>query len=285
MKRLMLNVLNFLFLSIAVTSAASAYEIDLIVPAPPGRLEGDFERAITPQLQANGFTVNVIVAGSCAKGYSLFKNSKKPTVTIASSMLVSSEECPLDVKQNNFMLTNILSGVVAICARPDIKDPTSLILLKKSVSIGLGGGDWPKPVVANLNPNFKMAVYSSSGDLAKGFAAGDTDFIITNMVRAGALMEAGRANCIATTSNTVLKNIPPAHKVFPNWKYSSSLTQNYAMIGANLTPVQEVKLRQSLDIIRRSPSWQAIAQKGDYNVEDNITRDMFTETSHVWALR
>ena len=268
----------------ALTLSAHATEVVFNVPSQAGRITHEFDQVISPVLIKEGIKVNTELTGNCAKGYQQFSETTKPTVMLMYNGYIATAECPLNVTKDTLVST-VLSGVIAVCAKPGFENPIDAIRQQKSVTIGLGGADYPIPVVKNLNANFKPVVYSSSGDLVRGFAAGDTDFIMTNMLRAGRLMEAGKANCVATTSTEVVLGVAPGTKVFPNWKYNSSMTQIFAIVGRNLSEQDMKNVRAAVGKAVASPEWQAIATKGGYSTDASIPAEVVVETSKVWALR
>lgn len=268
----------------ALTLSAQATEVVFNIPSQAGRILQEFEQAVSPVLVQEGIKVNTELTGNCAKGYKVFSETDKPTIMMVYNGYLASEECKLNVTDENLVST-VLSGVVAVCARPDIKNPVDVIRQQKSATIGLGGADWPVPVIKNLNANFKPVVYSSSGDLAKGFAAGDTDFIITNMLRAARLMDAGKANCVATTSTEVVRGIEPGNKVFPQWKYASSMTQYWAVVGRNLSEQDMKNIRAAVNKAVVGAELKAIADKGAFNTDSSISAKVVAESAAIWALR
>lgn len=279
-KKLRLVLLGALVSAVGIASAQS---VNLILPASANGLTFQVQQLILPELEKR-LPVETIIAGNCIKGHNLFEKTTRPAVMIAYNGFVSTSECPLTIDPNNFYVS-LFSGPVAVCANPRVSNPVDAIVSQKSVTVGLGGNDWPQPVITDLNPNFKSVVYGSSGALLKGFAAGDTDFIITNLARASTLVDGGHAVCVATTSSSEVNGIPPAATVFPKWNYNNNLVQAWVVVAKNLTKHQEAGLRKSIKAAMGSDAMQALLTRGGLNPRNDISIDEFVDSSIVWTIR
>jgi tripartite-type tricarboxylate transporter receptor subunit TctC len=264
--------------------SASAQTIDFIVPDQPGRLTHDVEQLLTPHLVAAGYRVNTIIANNCHKGHRLFEQTNKPTLMIVYNGYISTAECGFTITDTT-LISSLFQSPVVICSRPDIQDAIGVLRRRESVSLGLGGSDWPKPVVLALNPNFRIAVYNSSGDLARGFAAGDTDFIITNTVRASDLIKSERAKCLATTHTAEFQSIESAARVFENWQYNRDLTQIWAVAGHNITDQERQKIKGLIIDAMKTPAWKNLADRSGINIDHGIDNTTLYRTSKTWAIR
>lgn len=275
--------LGLLGMMLCAVGLVGAQTIDFILPSGPGGISFRVQQLLTPDLE-KAVKVNTIIAGNCAKGHSMFEKTTDPTIMIAYNGFASAVECPL-VANPKDLYVSLFTGPVAVCANPSFKDPVDAIIKRRVVSVGLGGGDWSQPVIANLNPSFKQVVYPSSGALLKGFAAGDTDFIVSSLIRATALMDAGKAVCLANTGKTTINNMPPASQVFPDWKYNNKLVTTFVVVGKNLTADQTAKIRQTIDSTMLTETVQAILNKDGLTQRKDISFNEFIESSKVWAIR
>jgi len=267
----------------ALAGIASAQSVNLILPSSADGLTFQVQQLIAPKLEQR-LKVETTIAGNCVKGHSLFEKTQQPAVMLIFNGVVSSNECPLTVDPKNFY-TSLFSGPVAVCANPRVNNPVDTIIKQKTVTVGLGGNDWPQPVITDLNPNFKPVVYGSSGALLKGFAAGDTDFLVTSLARASTLVQAGHAVCVATTGSSNINGIPPAAEVFPKWNYKNRFYQSWGVVAKNLTKQQESALRESIKAAMISNDMQALLTKGGLIQRDDISIDEFVDSSVVWAIR
>lgn len=276
--------MKMLLLGVLMSAATmSAQAVDFIVPSNTGGLGFIVQQKINDELE-KVLSVNTVIAGHCAKGHRMFEKTRGSVVMVAYNGMISSGDCTMTIDSRNYY-QSLFSGPVAVCARPDFDDPVAAIVQKKSVTVGLGGTDWPKSVVLDLNPNFKPVVYSSSGGLLKGFAAGDTDFIVTNLIRATNLVNAGHAICLATTSRQYVNGIPPAAHVFPKWNYNTSLTQIFAIVGRNLTKEQQDAVNKSVLATMSGSAMQDLLVKSGFTQQDNISIDQFVNSSHAWSIK
>lgn len=270
-------------LLISVAAVAGAQDIEFVVPDQLGRLNHDFERVITPALESQGFRVRTVMAGNCGRGYARFQETQSPTVTLAYNGYVSTDECRLPLRDQDLVAT-VAQGPVVVCARPDVTDSVARIARRETVTIGVGGGDWPRPVILDLNPGFRIVPYSSSGDLARGFMAGDTQYIITNMLRAQTLVRSGHARCLATTSNAVTAGIPPARTVWPHWQWAGDLQQAWALLARNLTDQDRVRLSEAMARVLTSDPWLELVSRAEFQTT-SMTAQEFVKSSRVWAQR
>lgn len=268
---------------VLVAAATSANALELIIPAPAAGVNAVLGQRMTDALTAAGVMTTSRLAGNCGMGYSLYNRARTPVLTIAYNGFAATPECPIAVSEDNVIAT-LFAAPIAVCARPDVKDPVQRLTSNETVTFGIGGVDWPAPVFRELNPNMRLVVYPGSGVLLKGFAAGDTEFMTSGLLRASELMQLGKANCIANTGNTEIRGIPPAKNVFPNWKYANSMDQAFVLIGKNMTPKQIAHVRKVVAEIINGQAWtQFLTDSGTTNIQ--VTIEDFNTTATNWALR
>jgi len=278
--KLFKTIATSLALTVSITTASA---LELVIPAPASGVNAVLGQHVTDVLNAANIKTTSTLAGNCGRGYDIYNKANGPALTLAYNGFAATPECAISVTTDNLIAT-MFSAPVAICARPDVKDPVRRLTSGERVTFGIGGVDWPAPVFRELNPNMRLVVYQGSGVLLKGFAAGDTEFMTSGLIRASELMRAGKANCLAHTGDTEILGIPPASKVFPNWKYNSTMDQAFVLIGKNMTPEQAAAVRRTINNFVKSPEWAKFLQEsGTKNTQVSIK--FFNETAKNWALR
>jgi len=278
--KLLKTVLTSFVLAAAATSASA---LEVIIPAPASGVNAVLGQRITDALNAANVKTTSRLAGNCGVGYSLYNQSKDPVLTIAYNGFSATSECPITVTKDNVIAT-LFAAPIVVCARPDVKNPVQRLTSGAPVTFGIGGVDWPAPVFRELNPNMRVIAYPGSGVLLKGFAAGDTEFMTSGLLRASELMKLGKANCLGNTGNTEIMGIPPAKKVFPNWKYANSMDQAFVLIGRNMAPEQMARVRKVVADFVVGPEWTKFLETSG-TVNTQVSIEFFNETSRNWALR
>jgi len=274
------TVLTSIVLAASFTSASA---LEVIIPAPASGVNAVLGQRITDALNAANVKTTSRLAGNCGMGYSLYNRATNPVLTLAYNGFSATAECPVQVTKDNLIAT-LFAAPIVVCARPDVKDPVKRLTSGDTVTFGIGGADWPAPVFRELNPNMRVVTYPGSGVLLKGFAAGDTEFMTSGLLRASELMKLGKANCLGNTGNTEIMGIPPAKNVFPNWKYANSMDQAFVLIGKNMTPEQLAQVRKVVADFIVGPEWtKFLADSGTTNIQ--VTIENFNETATNWARR
>jgi hypothetical protein len=276
------NIMKKLILSLllAATAAASAAPLDLIIGSSTTGTFYSVAQELKPLLEKRGWEVNIKVNGNCVKSQEEFQSTAKPAIEMLFNAYTVLPECSKSAPTANTWLINLTESQLALCARPGM-DVVGAINAQQRTSIGSVTA-YPKRIVLSLNPNFQYVPYASSGDLARGFLAGDVDIFITNMLRASKLVADGKARCTTVTGTTRALGAPAATQLFPTWS-SNNTVQYYALTYKNLTPEQSAKLKRDLQVVLGGEEWAKFAEKSGYTLKPTLTPDEFNRSSKAWV--
>ena len=90
----------------------------------------------------------------------------------------------------------------------------------------------------------KFIPYGSSGKSLKGFVAGDTDMLYTNMPKAVSGVTKNGISCWANTGPTKILDMVPMKDLFPEYKYNDIQTFTY-LDSANMNFLDVRKFRKA----------------------------------------
>lgn len=276
----MKNILMIAFCMLTSVTYAQGTEIKFILPVKTSATQYILSQEIKPLLEKKGYKIEVVVSGNCIKAANDFKNSKVPTAMFIFNAYASLPECSENIPTEKNWVSNLTKSQIMICGKPG-KDNLGIIRRKEKATIG-SVDIYPSKIGKTLNPNFKYVPYSSSGSLSQGFLAGDTDFIITNILRATELVKNNRAECIISTGKDNLLGATAATKLFPDWEYSE-LYQLFSMIQKNMSEVESKKFQSDIREVLLSAEFKSFADKNGYFLDFNITPSQFNRSAKLWS--
>ena len=109
------------------------------------------------------------------------------------------------------------------------------------------------PLVAVTGTPMKFVPYGSSGKSLKGFVAGDTDMLFTNMPKAVSGVKKNGISCWANTGPTKILDMEPMSDLFPDYKYNDIQTFTY-LDSANMSESDIATLRAAWDKVLTADS-------------------------------
>lgn len=189
----MKTIITTLF-SICFATNVFANEIQIV---NPGSEEGAFRQVLT--LIGSTFEHDFIQANNPITAYSYFED--KDTLTMWSSEWPgdSSFKSPAISEKN---LIGLISYETLMCSR-EFESIDSMA--NKDVKIATWGSEPVKKYLEILgkekNINFIVVPYDGSGSMVKGFVGLDADTIFTITTRENAILESGKVNCFAYSTN------------------------------------------------------------------------------------
>lgn len=269
-----------MILLLVAATAVSAAPLDLIIGSSTTGTFYSVAQELKPLLEKRGWEINIKVNGNCVKSQDEFQSTTKPAMEMLFNAYTVLPECSKSAPTAKTWLINLTESQLALCARPGV-DVVGAVNAQQRIAIGSVNA-YPKRIVMTLNPNFQYVPYASSGELARGFLAGDVDIFITNMLRASKLVADGKARCTTVTGNTRALSAPPATQLFPTWSANNTV-QYYALTHKNLTPEQSTKLKRDLQAVLGSEEWAKFAEKSGYALKPTLTPDEFNQSSNSWA--
>ena len=275
MKKIISFVLYF------ITSLALANTtVDIIIPTKSAGTAYDVINELKPLLEKQGYNINMIMSGVCIKAQHDFYSTKNPTALFLFNAYTSFPECSKSAPTESSWASSLIISPIMICGKPG-KDNLGILQRKESTTIASTSSYSPN-IVKSLNPNFKYVPYAESGETARGFVAGDTEFIITNMLRATKLMKDGLADCVLVTGNDNMQGVTSAVKLFPNWKYNT-IEQQYGLIYRNMNSTDSEQFKKAVKNAIASAEWKTFAEKNGYLLNPLITPASYNKSSKLWS--
>ena len=269
-----------IFLCLITSVSIANPTVDIILPTKSAGTAYDVISELKPLLEKQGYNVNMIMSGVCIKAQHDFYATKNPTALFLFNAYSSFPECSKSAPSNTSWVSSLTTSPIMICGKPG-KDNLGILQRKESSTIASTSSYSPN-IVKSLNPNFKYVPYAESGETARGFIAGDTEFIITNMLRATKLMKDGLADCVTVSGNDNIQGVVAATKLFPNWKYNA-IEQQYGMIYRNMNPAEAEQFKKAVKTALASAEWKAFADRNGYILKPNITPEAYNNSSKLWS--
>jgi hypothetical protein len=277
MKTLLLTLLLCL---VNATSFAIDKSVEIIVPTKTSGTGYDIAVELKPLLEKRGYIVNLVMSGTCTKAQSDFYSTSKQSTLLLFNAWSALPECDKSIPTNASWVANLVTGPAMICGKPG-KDNLGIIKRKEVVTIASTSVYAPS-IVKSLNPNFKYVPYPESGGTVRGFTAGDTEFIITNMIRSTKLMKDGIADCFVVTGREAINGVQPATKLFPQWKYNL-LELNLALMQRNMPRDIAEQFTKDIRELLVTPEWRAFADRNGYTINQTMTSDQYNNSLLLWG--
>lgn len=276
----MKNFLVSLFLYILTfNSYAENLKVEFILPVKSNATQYILAQEIKPLLEKKGYIIDINVSGNCIKAGKDFKESKTPSAMFIFNAYSALPECKDTIPNNQNWVYNLTKSKLFICGKTEF-DHIQIIKNKEIHTIG-SVDIYPSSIIKTLNPNFKYVPYNSSGALVRGYLAGDTDFLITNVLRATDLVKNNRAKCSIVTGNQDLLGATAASKIFPNWAYANTF-QLFSLVHTNFNKEQSEKFKKDIKDILNSNEFTSFAEKNGYEIDLSINADNYIKSSNLW---
>ena len=256
MKKLLLSCMMIIMTSFGLTSIAKAKTIDYLVLGTPGGSMYDNAEIFIPLLEAEtGYKINKVVVDSCLGASIYLKSSKNPTIWIHASLLHEEAGCELQAKEETFIGVS-WSKAMAFCSMDDLDTAVAKLRGGERLTFAVSnsyGQHLIDPLVKITGTPMKFVPYGSSGKSLKGYVAGDTDMLYTNMPKAISGVNKNGISCWLTTGPTKVMDMEPMKDVFPDYKYNDLTTFTY-LDSANLSKSDLKKFRAAWKTIQSAES-------------------------------
>tara|TARA_B100001057_G_scaffold121388_1_gene120132 strand:- start:2139 stop:3008 length:870 start_codon:yes stop_codon:yes gene_type:complete len=241
MKKIIIAVMMFM----GTIGLANAKTIDFLVLGTPGGTAYTNADMFVPLLEKEtGYTINKVVVDSCVGGTIHMKKSKNPSIWIMNSLNHEDPGCNLLPTKENFV-GMAWGRAMAFCSNDELAVAVNKLKAGKRLTFAVSnsyGQHLIDPLVAVTGTPMKFVPYGSSGKSLKGFVAGDTDMLYTNMPKAVSGVTKNGIKCWANTGPTQILDMVPMTSIFPDYKYADVQTMTY-MGSVNLSKSEMKALR------------------------------------------
>lgn len=250
MKKTILTCLIFLM----SFSMAQAKTIDYLVTGTPGGSAYDNAELFVPILEKEtGYTINKVIVDSCVGATIYLKTSKNPSIFRNNTLQHEGEVgCDLAPTEESFIGT-AWGRAMAFCSMDSLNDAVNKLKGGNRLTFAVSnsyGQHMIDPLVEVTGTPMKFIPYGSSGKSLKGFVAGDTDMLYTNMPKAVSGVVNNGISCWANTGPTKIMDMEPMRELFPEYKYNDIQTFTY-LNSANM---------KSSDVKQFRKAWAKLLQ-------------------------
>ena len=243
MKKIIIAVMMFM----GTIGLANAKTIDFLVLGTPGGTAYTNADMFVPLLEKEtGYTINKVVVDSCVGGTIHMKTSKNPSIWIMNSLNHEDPGCGLMPTKETFV-GMAWGRAMAFCSNDELAVAVNKLKAGKRLTFAVSnsyGQHLIDPLVAVTGTPMKFVPYGSSGKSLKGFVAGDTDMLYTNMPKAVSGVTKNGIKCWAHTGPTQILDMVPMTTIFPDYKYADVQTMSY-MGSVNLSKSETKALRKA----------------------------------------
>ena len=228
-------------------SVAKAKTIDYLVNGTPGGSMFDNAELFIPILEKEtGFKINKIVVDSCVGASIYLKSSKNPTIWMQNTLAHEETGCDLQGTKKTFIGT-AWGRAMAFCSNDELSVAVQKLNSGKRLTFAVSnsyGQHLIDPLAEVTGTPMKFVPYGSSGKSLKGFVAGDTDMLYTNMPKAVSGVTKNGISCWANTGPTKILDMVPMKELFPEYKYNDIQTFTYVN-SANMSYLEVRKFRKA----------------------------------------
>jgi hypothetical protein len=252
MKKLIVSCIVFLTLSLSVSKAKT---IDYLVTGTAGGSAYDNAELFIPILEKEtGYKINKIIVDSCVGATIYLKSSKNPSIFRNNTLQHESEiGCDLTLSKNSFIGT-AWGRAMSFCSMDDLATAVAKLKGGKRLTFAVSnsyGQHMIDPLAELTGTPMTFVPYGSSGKSLKGFVAGDTDMLYTNMPKAVSGVMNNGITCWANTGPTKILDMVPMRDLFPEYKYNDIQTFTYVN-SANMSSSDVKKFRKAWDRLLES---------------------------------
>jgi hypothetical protein len=243
MKKIIASCIMFLM----SLSVANAKTIDYLVTGTPGGTSYDNAEMFIPILEKEtGYTIKKVIVDSCVGGTIYLKSSKNPSIFITSTLNHEDKGCDMQATKKSFIGTG-WGRAMAFCSMDDMATAVAKLKGGKRLTFAVSnsyGQHMIDPLAEVTGTPMKFIPYGSSGKSLKGFVAGDTDMLYTNMPKAVSGVTTNGISCWANTGPTKILDMVPMKDLFPEYKYNDIQTFTY-LDSANMNFLDVRKFRKA----------------------------------------
>lgn len=238
------TIIAFL-VSLMTFGIANAKTIDYLVTGTPGGTAYDNAELFIPILEKEtGFKFNKVIVDSAVGATIYLKKSKNPSVWIQNTLDHESVGNELQATPESWIGTG-WGRAMAFCSNEALDEAVARLKAGKRLTFAVSnsyGQHLIDPLVDVTGTPMKFVPYGSSGKSLKGFVAGDTDMLFTNMPKAVSGVTKNGISCWANTGPTKILDMEPMATLFPEYKYNDIQTFTY-LDSANMSESDVATLR------------------------------------------
>ena len=238
------TIIAFL-VSLMTFGIANAKTIDYLVTGTPGGTAYDNAELFVPILEKEtGFKFNKVIVDSAVGATIYLKKSKNPSVWIQNTLDHESPGNELQATAESWIGTG-WGRAMAFCSNEALDEAVARLKAGKRLTFAVSnsyGQHLIDPLVDVTGTPMKFVPYGSSGKSLKGFVAGDTDMLFTNMPKAVSGVTKNGISCWANTGPTKILDMEPMATLFPEYKYNDIQTFTY-LDSANMSESDVATLR------------------------------------------
>ena len=238
------TIIAFL-VSLMTFGIANAKTIDYLVTGTPGGTAYDNAELFVPILEKEtGFKFNKVIVDSAVGATIYLKKSKNPSVWIQNTLDHESVGNELQATPESWIGTG-WGRAMAFCSNEALDEAVARLKAGKRLTFAVSnsyGQHLIDPLVDVTGTPMKFVPYGSSGKSLKGFVAGDTDMLFTNMPKAVSGVTKNGISCWANTGPTKILDMEPMATLFPEYKYNDIQTFTY-LDSANMSESDVATLR------------------------------------------
>mgnify|MGYP001158424158 CR=1 FL=1 len=243
MKKILLTLAFLLF---SFSNVQAKQNLDYLIMGTPGGTAYDNAELFVPLLEKQGYKVNKIIVDSCVGGTIYMKKSKNPTIWIQNTLEHETPGCDLEATDKTLIGVG-WGRAMAFCSNEDLTAAVSRLKAGDRITFAVSnsyGQHLIDPLVEVTGTPMKFVPYGSSGKSVKGFLAGDTDMLFTNMPKAVKAVKTNGLSCWANTGPQQILDMVPMKDIFPDYKYNDIQTFTY-LDSLNLSKKETKKLRKA----------------------------------------
>jgi len=241
----MKKILISIFVSLMTFGLANAKTIDYLVTGTPGGTAYDNAELFIPILEKEtGYKFNKVIVDSTVGATIYLKKSKNPSVWIQNTLEHETVGNELQATPESWIGTG-WGRAMAFCSNEALDEAVARLKAGKRLTFAVSnsyGQHLIDPLVEVTGTPMKFVPYGSSGKSLKGFVAGDTDMLFTNMPKAVSGVTKNGISCWANTGPTKILDMEPMSDLFPEYKYNDIQTFTY-LDSANMSESDVAKLR------------------------------------------
>ena len=224
---------------------ANAKTIDYLVTGTPGGTAYDNAELFIPLLEKEtGYKINKVIVDSSVGATIYLKTSKNPSIWIQNSLEHETVGNELKASAQSWIGTG-WGRAMAFCSNDTLAEAVARLKAGKRLTFAVSnsyGQHLIDPLVEVTGTPMKFVPYGSSGKSLKGFVAGDTDMLFTNMPKAVSGVTKNGISCWANTGPTKILDMEPMSDLFPEYKYNDIQTFTY-LDSANMSASDVEKFR------------------------------------------
>lgn len=229
----MKKIIVAFFVSFLTLTSANAKTIDYLVTGTPGGTAYDNAELFIPLLEKEtGYKFKKIIVDSSVGATIYLKKSKNPSIWIQNTLEHETVGNELKAGSESWLGTG-WGRAMAFCSNDSLDEAVAKLKAGKRLTFAVSnsyGQHLIDPLVSVTGTPMKFVPYGSSGKSLKGFVAGDTDMLFTNMPKAVSGVTKNGISCWANTGPTKILDMEPMADLFPEYKYNDIQTDRKSVV-------------------------------------------------------